>query len=378
LKQLVLGAQYIYTGRGSLEALRDISTTRVFIATGGSSMLKSGIIAKIQGYFAAKQCETFVYSGIAKNPDIQAVLDGLAKMRQFAPDLVIAVGGGSPIDAAKVMTLLYEYPEITFDNILQVPLPTERRGIKFVAIPSTSGTGSEVTKAAVVTFKDQDLKIGLRTTYFIPDIAILDPDLTMTMPPDLVAETGMDAMTHAVECYLNKNADEFTTAMAVGAIEGILQYLPISYSEKTPESREKVHNYQCLAGIAFANSGLGMVHGIAHALGGKYNMGHGLLNAIALPYALQFDVKDAGVKGQLDRLARKVGKEDFISAIIELNKLLQIPVGLKAAGITAEQFADAFEQLVDNSLKGPTVGNPVPINREEMAGLLRRIFAGEL
>jgi alcohol dehydrogenase class IV len=198
------------------------------------------------------------------------------------------------------------------------------------------------------------------------------------MPPDLVAETGMDAMTHAVECYLNKNADEFTTAMAVGAIEGLLEYLPVSYREKTPESREKVHNYQCLAGIAFANSGLGMVHGIAHALGGKYNMGHGLLNAIVLPYALQFDVQDAGVKGQLDRLARKVGKADFINAIIELNKLLQIPAGLKAAGITAEQFADAFELLVDNSLKGPTVGNPVPINREEMAGLLRRIFTGEL
>lgn len=379
LKQLVLGAACIYTGKGSLEALKNISATRVFIATGGSSMFKNGTIAKIQEYFAAKECETLVYSGITSNPDVRAVLDGLEKMRAFNPDLVVAVGGGSALDAAKVMTLLYEYPEITFDNILQIELPTERRGIKFVAIPSTSGTGSEVTKAAVVTFKDQDLKIGLKTTYFVPDIAILDPLLTMTMPLELVAETGMDAMTHAVECYLNKNADEFTTALAVGAIEGIFEYLPVSYHDKTVESREKVHSYQCLAGIAFANSGLGMVHGIAHALGGKYNMGHGLLNAIVLPYALQFDVEnDQRIKSQLDDLARKVGKEDFISAIIELNKILQIPIGLRAAGITFEQFENDIEQLAHNSLKGPTAGNPVPINYEEMTRLLRRIFTGDL
>jgi len=377
LKQLVLGAQYIYTGKGSLEVLKDIPATRVFIATGGSSMLKNGVIAKIQEYFSGNECEIFVYSGIGKNPDVQTVLDGLEKIQEFAPDVVVAVGGGSPIDAAKVITLLYEYPEITFDNILKIELPTKRRGIKFIAIPSTSGTGSEVTKSAVVTFKEQDLKIGLKTTYFIPDIAILDPLLTMTMPAELVAETGMDAMTHAVESYLNKNSDEFTTALAVGAIEGLFEYLPASYHEKTVESREKVHSYQCLAGIAFANSGLGMVHGIAHALGGKYNMGHGLLNAIVLPYALQFDVEhDEAIKIQLDTLAHKVGKADLINSIIRLKETLQIPVGLKAAGITLQQFDDNMDQLVDNSLKGSTIANPVPINREEMKVLLRRIFEG--
>lgn len=379
MKQLVLGAQYIYTGSGSLEVLKQISATRVFIATGGSSMFKNGTIGKIEEYFAANQCEIYVYSGIASNPDVETVLDGLEKMREFAPDLVVAVGGGSPLDAAKIMTLLYEYPEITFDTIRDIELPTERRGIKFVAIPSTSGTGSEVTKAAVVTFKEQDLKVGLKTNYFVPDIAILDPMLTMTMPAKFVAETGMDAMTHAVESYLNKNSDEFTTALAVGAVEGLFTYLPISYQDNTVESREKVHSYQCMAGIAFANSGLGMVHGIAHALGGKYNMGHGLLNAIVLPYALQFDVQhDQGVQSQLQLLARKVGKEDFISAIIELKKTLNIPASLEAAGITAQQFEQDFDQLVDNSLKGPTVGNPVPINRAEMAALLRKIFTGVL
>ncbi len=379
MKQLILGSQYIYTGSGSLEVLKQIPATRVFIATGGSSMLKNGTIDKIKDYFAVNECEIFVYSGIASNPDVETVLDGLEKMREFNPDLVIAVGGGSPLDAAKIMTLLYEYPEITFDTIRDIELPTDRRGIKFVAIPSTSGTGSEVTKAAVVTFKEQDLKIGLKTNYFIPDIAILDPQLTMTMPPGIVAETGMDAMTHAVESYLNKNADEFTTALAVGAIEGLFEYLPVSYQENTIESREKVHSYQCLAGIAFANSGLGMVHGIAHALGGKYNMGHGLLNAIVLPYALQFDAEhDQAVQKKLDHLGRKVGKADFISSIVELKKMLNIPTDLQGAGITTEQFEKDLDQLVDNSLQGPTLGNPVPINREEMAILLRQIFEGIL
>lgn len=379
LKQLILGAQYIYTGSNSLDVLKEIPATRVFIATGGSSMFRNGTIEKIQENLAATKSEIFIYSGIASNPDVETVLDGLAKMREFTPDLVVAVGGGSALDATKIMTLLYEYPEITFDTIQDIELPTKRRGVTLVAIPSTSGTGSEVTKSAVVTFKEQDLKIGLKTNYFIPDIAILDPLITMSMPSKFVAETGMDAMTHAVECYLNKNADEFTTALAVGAIEGIFEYLPVSYRDNTVESREKVHSYQCLAGIAFANSGLGMVHGIAHALGGKYYMGHGLLNAIVLPYALQFDVEhDQRMLTRLNDLARKVGKVDFISSIVELKKLLNIPVSLQEAGITAEQFERDFEQLVDNSLKGPTVGNPVPISREEMAVLLRQIFAGIL
>ena len=199
------------------------------------------------------------------------------------------------------------------------------------------------------------------------------------MPKTLVAETGMDAMTHAVESYLNQNSDEFTTALAVGAIEGIFEYLPVSYHEETEESRAKVHSYQCLAGIAFTNSGLGMVHGIAHALGGKYNLGHGLLNAIVLPYALQFDVEhDQKVSDRLKTLARKIGKEDFIEAIIELNKNLQIPVGLQAIGINAEEFERDIEQLAQNSLKGSTAGNPVTVNLKQMTAVLRRVFAGDL
>lgn len=376
MKELNLGARSIFTGSGSLSSLNAVTTARAFIVTGGSSMFKNGTIAKIEGILKDKQCETLVYSGISKNPDTAAVLAGLARMRDFAPDTVIAVGGGSPLDAAKVMALMYEYPELTFANVLAASLPARREKIQLIAIPSTSGTASEVTRAAVVTFRDKELKIGLKTNAFIPDIAILDPQLTLSMPPALVAETGMDAMTHALECYLNINADEFTTTLAVGAVEGILTYLPLSYRDNTLEAREKMHYYQCIAGVAFANAGLGAVHGIAHALGGKFDMAHGLLNAIGLPYVLSYNSQDALVREKLERLARRTGQDDIIGAVLQLNKAVDIPGCLNDTGLSAAEFEAALPGLVENSLKGSTAGNPVRIDAGAMRTLLLEIFYG--
>lgn len=375
MKQLILGGQSIITGSGCLKSLGEISASRVFIVTGGRSMVENGTIGQIETIMHEKNCETYVYRGISKNPDSQAIIDGLAQMRQFRPDTVIAVGGGSPIDAAKVMVLLYDYPEITFDNILSIELPEERR-TRLIAIPSTSGTGAEVTKSAVVTFKEQNLKIGLKTNAFIPDVAILDATITMTMPPNIVAETGMDAMTHAVECYLNSSLDDFTEVLAKGAVAGLFEYLPVSYEKKTLESREKVHHYQCMAGLAFANVGLGMVHGIAHAFGGKFNLGHGLLNAVALPYVLQYNSQNEQVRQGIITLAKAIGSQNFIQSIQNLNHTLHIPKSFHEIGISKEEFEGAFRELVENSLKGSTRVNPIPMTTEKMAGLLRCIFTG--
>jgi len=377
MKNLILGGQTLITGKGSLQSLADITATRVFIVTGGGSMVANGTIAQIESIMQKKNCESYLYAGISKNPDTQAITDVLAQMRQFQPDTVIAVGGGSPLDAAKVMVLLYDYPEITFDTILAIQLP-EKRHTQLIAIPSTSGTASEVTRSAVVTFKDKNLKIGLKSAAFIPDLAILDPEITLTMPPNIVAETGMDAMTHAVECYLNSKLDDFTEVLAKGAVAGLFEYLPLSYHMKTVESREKVHNYQCMAGIAFTNVGLGMVHGIAHAMGGKFNLGHGLLNAIALPYVLQYNSQDKEVNQRLGKLAEAINSQDFIQSIWELNTNLQIPKSFGDIGISPEQWTDAFSELVENSLQGSTKVNPIPMTTEKMADLLTRIFEGKL
>ena len=369
-----MGGKNILIGENSLEYIKEIDGNRIFIASGGKSVFENGTMDKIKSILENTGKEYIIFSGIKKNPDTKMVLKGLEAMKKFNPDTILAVGGGSPIDAAKIMALLFEYPKINFDNILEIDLPSERRRTSFIAIPTTSGTGTEVTKSAVVTYKEKNIKIGLKTEAFMPDVAILDGNLTMTMPDNVVAETGMDAITHAIECYINHNLDDYSEALAKGAVIGLLKYLPISYKEKNLESRQKVHNYQSLAGMAFANVGLGMAHGIAHSLGGKYNLGHGLLNGTLLPYVLIYNSKDPIVKRKLEILSKAIEKDDIIEEIIKLNELLGIPKKLRDLGIKKEDFQKDFDELVSNSLKGSTATNPVKISENEMGLLLKSIF----
>lgn len=377
MKSLIFGARTLVMGRGSIAHLENFKNAKVFIVTGGRSMIQSGVIARIEAILRKNDCLTELFSGIKPNPDTKIILSALGKMREFHPDIIIAVGGGSSLDAAKVMALLYEYQEINFDNILSLTLPERRSKAAFIAIPSTSGTGSEVTKAAVVTFRDTNIKIGIKTPAFLPDVAILDADLTMSMPSHVVAETGMDAVTHAVECYINHNLDDFTECMARGAIEGLFTYLPLSYKDQTIESREKVHHFQSIAGLSFDNVGLGMAHGIAHAVGGMFDLGHGLINAIALPYVLAFNSRDNIVKRKLEKLAGYVGEEDFVSAVLRLNDKLGIPSSFREAGLDQKWFEEEFSAVANNAMKGSTRANPAKINEDEMAQLLKYIYYGE-
>jgi Alcohol dehydrogenase, class IV len=376
MRELKFHGDSIVMGRGSIDYIKKLPIKKAFIVTGGSSAFKNGAIDKIKGFVEESGGEVFVFSGIKKNPATDAVLEGLERMREFRPDTVIGVGGGSPIDAAKVMSLFYDYPGIDFDYAVKNPLPEKRKSVKFIAVPTTSGTATEVTKAAVITFKEQNRKVGLKTIAFVPDVAILDPELTLSMPKNVVAETGMDAMTHAVECYINKGLDDFTEIMSAGAAEGLFKYLPLSYKTGNIEYREKVHNYQCMAGCAFTNVGLGMAHGISHAIGAAFDMGHGLINAVALPYVLQFNRRDEGVREKLDYLAARIGSKDFVEAIKELNRTLNIPSSFKDMGISEKEFKDGFETLVDSSMKGSTTVNPVKVSRDDMVMMLRSIYEG--
>ncbi|TDT50577.1 iron-containing alcohol dehydrogenase [Fonticella tunisiensis] len=377
MKFLRFHGDAIVTGKNSIEYLKELDFKKAFIVTGGKSMFENGTIGRIKSILEEKGCCVHVYSGITKNPTTDAVLDGLEVMRKFSPDVVIGVGGGSPIDAAKIMSLFYEYPELNFDNALERPLPRERKKLKFIAIPSTSGTATEVTRAAVVTYVDRNIKKGLKTEAFVPDIAILDSTITLSMPKNVVAETGMDAMTHAVECYINKNIDDFAEVLAAGAVEGLYRYLPLSYKYGDEVSREKVHNYQCIAGCAFSNVGLGMAHGISHSIGGRYNYGHGLINAVVLPYVLQYNSRDNEVKDRLAYLAKRIGRDDFIKAIKDLNRELNIPLSFREMGISSEDFDRDFSLLVENSLSGSTRVNPVKASREDMIMVLKNIYDGK-
>lgn len=375
MKSLKFYGDRLIIGQNAINYLTTLNYERIFVVTGGSSAFKNGSISQLEDIFSNKIIK--IFSGVKKNPDTSIVEKGVNEMKIFQPDLVIGIGGGSPIDAAKVMTLFYDYETLNFKNVLEKDISNYKRKTEFVAIPSTSGTGTEVTKAAVITFNDLDLKIGLKSIGFIPDLAILDSKLTLSMPKNIVAETGLDALTHALECYINHNLDDFTEAMAKGAVEGLLKHLRDSYHTGTIESREKVHHYQALAGMAFQNVGLGMAHGISHAFGGMFDFGHGLLNGICLPYVLEYNTKDPVVQEKIDYLSRVLAVDSVIEEIKTLNKELGIPSGFKALGLEENVFQENLDSLIENSLKGSTRGNPVKMNNEEMKKVLLKIYNGE-
>lgn len=376
MKELRLHGDAIIIGADSIEYLKQVPCKRVYIVTGQGSAIKNGAVDRIKTILEEKNCRYGIFSGIKKNPSTEEVMAGVTRMRSFKPDTVIGIGGGSAIDAAKVMCLFSEYPDWNFERARKEELPSKRETVKLIAIPTTSGTGTEVTRVSVITYKEDNIKIGLKSTALIPDIAILDAQLTLSMPKHVVAETGMDAMTHAVESYINKNLDDYTACLASGAVEGLFDYLPSSYEQGDLESREKVHNYQSIAGSVLTNVGLGMAHGISHSLGGMFDYGHGLLNAVLLPYVLQYNKRDAAVSKRLEYLARRIGKPDFAQAVKELNQRIGIPSSFKEMGLSRDVFDGHFQELLDNSMKGSTRVNPVAISRAEMARFLEYVYEG--
>lgn len=377
MKELKLCGERIITGPGSIDYISELKGSSIFIVGGGQSVFKNGTMDKVEKLLRKSNTRIKIFRGVGINPDTSIVEAGVEAMRHFKPDTILAIGGGSPIDAAKVMAFMYEYPDISFDNILDTDISTLQIKNEFIAVPTTSGTGTEVTKAAVITFKEKNIKIGLKSEAFIPTIAILDGELTLSMPQNIVAETGLDALTHALECYTNHNLDDYTECLAKGAIEGLLRYLPISYKEGTIEARQKVHHYQNMAGMAFHNVGLGMSHGISHAFGGKYNMGHGLLNGICLPYVLEFNRRNSVVASKLKSLESSLQIGDIVERIRSLNEAIGIPKGFKETGLSESLFKKDFEELVSNSLKGSTARNPVTVEHSEMEALLTKIYYGE-
>lgn len=376
MRNLRLNSEALVTGVNSLEYLKSIKYNKAMIITGGKSMFTTGVIDKVEEYLEKDGGEVYIYSGVGKNPTVSEVKEGLDRMNSICPDLIVAVGGGSPIDAAKIITLLYEYPELDIENISGVKLPEERYKTKFIAIPSTSGTGTEVTHVSVITYPEKNLKIGLKAESLRPDVAILDGNIPMSLPQNIAAETGMDALTHAIESYINKDANDFTEVLAKGAIEGLIKWLPISCNDKSLESREKVHNYQSMAGMAFSNSGLGMVHGISHAFGGRYNLAHGLTNAIILPYAMRYNSKDKEVKEKFESLARTIGCKDIIVEIENLKEKLGIAKSISQIGIDEEIFKKDFDILLENSMMGSTVVNPIKITKEDMKEIINAVYYG--
>ena len=284
----------LYHGKGSLEEMKNLKGKRAVVVVGGGSMKKFGFLDRAVAYLKEAGMEVRLIEGVEPDPSVETVMRGAAVMQEFQPDWIVAMGGGSPIDAAKTMWAFYEYPDTTFEALITpFSFPTLRQKAKFCAIPSTSGTATEVTAFAVITDYHKGIKYPLADFNITPDVAIVDPDLAETMPQKLTAHTGMDAMTHAVEAYVSTLHCNYTDPLALHAIKMIHENLKKSY-DGDKEARAAMHDAQCLAGMAFSNALLGIVHSMAHKTGAAYqgdHIIHGAANAMYLPKVIQYNAK---------------------------------------------------------------------------------------
>ena len=377
----------IYYGKDSLEVLKTIKGKKAILVIGGGSMKRAGFVDKIIGYLKEAGIETKLFEGVEPDPSVETVMKGAAAMREFEPDLIVALGGGSPIDAAKAMWVFYEYPDTTFEEIIQpFSFPELRKKAKFIAISSTSGTATEVTPFSVITDYAKGIKYPLADFNITPDIAIVDPALVATLPPHLVAHTGMDALTHAIEAYVSTLNSPFTDPLAIKAIQMVNEHLIKSFSGDM-SSREEMHYAQCLAGEAFSNALLGIVHSLAHKTGAAFSTGHiphGEANAIYLPYVINYNAKNA--EARYADIARSIGIDGtdaecvtkLCDKIDAMNAELNIPKTLKEFGIKEDEFKEKVNKIAELAVGDPCTGsNPRPVDTESMAKILDAIYYGK-
>ncbi len=386
----------LYHGKGAIDALKTFKGKKAIVCVGGGSMKKFGFLDRVVDNLKQAGMEVALIEGIEPDPSVETVMNGAEKMLEFGPDWIIALGGGSPIDAAKAMWIKYEYPEVTFEDMCKVfGLPELRKKAHFCAISSTSGTATEVTAFSIITDYSRGIKYPIADFEITPDVAIVDPDLAETMPKKLVAHTGMDAMTHAVEAYVSTANCDYTDPLAIHAIEMIMKDLVPSYNGDM-EARDRMHNAQCLAGMAFSNALLGIVHSMAHKTGAVFadygaHIIHGAANAMYLPKVIAFNAKDPTAKKRYGVIADYMhleGKNDdekvkaLIAYLRKMNDELNIPHCIKNYGadsypteegfVPEPVFLERVEDIAKNAiLDACTLSNPRQPSQEEMVKLLK-------
>ena len=379
----------VYHGKGALEELKNLKGSKAMLVVGGGSMKRQGFLDKAVGYLKEAGMEVELFEGVEPDPSVETVMKGAEAMRAFGPDWIVAMGGGSPIDAAKAMWAFYEYPEVTFqDLITPFSFPELRQKAKFAAIPSTSGTATEVTAFSVITDYSTGVKYPLADFNITPDVAIVDPDLVAGLPAKQVAYTGMDALTHAIEAYVSTLNCAYTYPLAIQAIEMVFDYLPASYNGNM-DARAKMHDAQCLAGMAFSNALLGIVHSMAHKTGAAFSTGHithGCANAMYLPYVIKYNAKDPIAAKRYAEIARRVGlpgtsEQALINSLCEkiddFNVKLSIPKTLKEFGIIEDEFKEKIAKISELAVGDACTGsNPRPIDPATMEKLFTCIYYG--
>ena len=380
----------LYHGKGALEALKSFTGKKAIVCVGGGSMKRFGFLDRAVAYLKEAGMEVELFEGIEPDPSVETVMRGAEAMLKFEPDWIIAMGGGSPIDAAKAMWIKYEYPDITFEEMCKVfGIPPLRRKAHFCAISSTSGTATEVTAFSIITDYQKGIKYPIADFEITPDVAIVDPDLAETMPKKLVAHTGMDAMTHAIEAYVSTLHCDYTDPLALHAIKMISEDLVASYNGDM-DARDRMHNAQCLAGMAFSNALLGIVHSMAHKTGAAYTGGHivhGCANAMYLPKVIKYNAKEPEAAKRYAQIAKFLGlagatdmerTDALIAHIKGLNAKLDIPACIKdyEGGIIDEkEFLEKLPTVAELAVGDACTGsNPRSIDPKTMEKLLTCCF----
>ena len=371
----------IIEGRGSLEKLRKEAKEheRVLILA-STSMKRHGFLSEAEDYVREAGAEVLSITGLPAEPSVETIEEFLPEVREFKPDLLVALGGGSVIDTTKALKVFYDAPELNFEEIafldrFSKPKPVPKLKTKLIAIPSTSGAGSEVSAASVL--KKGGIKYNIVTPEIAPDVAILDPRLPMTMPREVARNSGLDVLVHGIEAYTTKVANDFSDAMAIRAIKTVFSYLEKSL-EVDEEAREKMHYAATMAGIAFLNARLGLCHAMSHKA--AWIGPHGLLNAIFLPYVMEFNAEKSDyARRRYDEIAKELGLKDWkalIEAVRELNERTDVP---KLSELVDEEtFMARLDEMAEKAYRdGLLAFNPVEAKPEEIRELYLKAFRGE-
>ena len=375
----------LYFGENAIDYLKNVKGTKAMLVIGSERLIKDGTVPKIQSNLKEANIETSIFQGVENDPSVATVKKGVEMMNEFQPDLIIGIGGGSPIDAAKAMWIFYEYPEFTFEEAAKpFNLPELRQKANFIAIPTTSGTATEVTSFSVITDNETGVKYPIADYNITPDVAIVDTNLVQSMPKTLVANTGMDALTHAIEAYVSNARNPITDALAMKSIEMIYATLVDSFNGDE-QARKDMHIAQNLAGMAFSNAILGIVHSMSHKTGKIFNIPHGLANAIYLSAAIQFNAKTA--KDAYADIARRLGLEgntedELVESLVNVVKQFRKDMGmansLKEFGLSEDVFNENLQSIAETAVADPCTGtNPRDISVEEMKELFKAVYYGE-
>lgn len=368
-----------FHGVGAIEELKNLKGNRAIIVCGKNSVKRSGVLDNALAYLKEAGIETEVFSGVEGDPSIDTVLQGAESFNKFQPDWIIGLGGCSSIDAAKMMWTFYEYPELTFEDVIKpFNIPALRQKARFVAIPTTSGTGTEMTGLAVITDNEKGVKYPVVSYELTPDIAIIDGNLCKTMSDRITANTGLDALTHSIEAYVSNIEDNYADVLSKGSMEMIFDNLRTAVAE--PENltvRQNMHDASAMAGFAFTNSWLGIAHSLAHQLGGMYHIPHGVANAIVLPNVIRFNSK---ATNRFEDLATVIGKqtaEDLAQEVETLRADINVIGSVKDFGVSEEEWTKNLKYIANNSFADPCTGfNPRKPTVDELEQIFQACYDG--